>query len=136
MAERHGRYYLSRVVKHGNLTDETLIAQILNAPVRNVGKYAWAITDIKDGRNETPPYVFGKLTKYSTEGRVTVVDPTKRSQIEAPAPNLLVASSPFVYQSGLLITCVAGGLTDAATLYFAHIRVEELFRENSGVEVG
>ncbi len=97
MSERRGRYYLSRVVKHGNLTQETLIAQILNAPVRNVGKYTWAITDIKDGINETPPYVFGKLTKYSTEGRVTVVDPTKRSQVEAPAPNLLVASSPFVY---------------------------------------
>jgi len=115
MAKQRGRYYLSRIMKLGTSTQETLIAQLLNAPVRNIGKYAWAITDTNDGRRETPGYIFGKLAKYSAEGRVTVVDPTKRSQVEAPAPNLLVASSPFVYLpefSGLAFLHVWNGIQE------------------------
>jgi len=115
MPGQRGRYYLSRVVKRGTLTQETFITQVLDAPVRNIGKYAWAITDTLDGRGETPSYVFGKLSKYSSEGRVMVVDPTKRSQVETPAPNLLVASSPFVYLpkfSGIAFLHVWNGIQE------------------------
>lgn len=115
MSEERGRYYLSRVVKTGTATHETIIAQILNAPVRNIGKYAWSITDAADGRKETPVFVFGKLTKFSSEGRVNVVDRTKKSQIEAPAPDLIVASSPFVYlpeYSGLAFLHVWNGIQE------------------------
>jgi hypothetical protein len=115
MAKQRGRYYLSRVNKLGTLTQETLIAEILNAPVRNIGKYAWAITDAKDGRNESPSYIFGKLAKYSSEGHVTVVDPTRKSQVDSLAPNLLVASSPFVYIpefSGLAYLHVWNGIQE------------------------
>lgn len=115
MTKERGRYYLSRVVKSGTATHETVIAQILNAPVRNIGKYAWSITDATDGRNERPAFVFGKLTKFSSEGRVNVVDRTKKSQIEAPAPDLIVASSPFVYLpefSGLAFLHVWNGIQE------------------------
>jgi hypothetical protein len=113
MATKRGRYYLSRVLKHGTATQETVIAEILNAPIQNIGKYAWAITDVYDGRRGSPVFVFGKLTKYSSEGRVNVVDPEKKSQVEAPAPNLIVASSPFVYlpeYSGLAFLHVWNGI--------------------------
>lgn len=106
---------MSRVVKLATATQESFIAQILDAPVRNIGKYAWAITDATDGRNQSPAFVFGKLTKYSSEGRVNVVDPTKKSQVEAPAPNLIVASSPFVYlpeYSGLAFLHVWNGIQE------------------------
>jgi hypothetical protein len=115
MPKQRGRYYLSRVIKLGTLTQETLIAAILNAPVRNIGKFDWAITDVRDGRNENPSYVFGKLAKYSSEGHVIVVDPSRKSQVEALAPNLLVASSPFVYLpefSGLAYLHVWNGIQE------------------------
>jgi hypothetical protein len=115
MPNQRGRYYLSRVIKLGGATQETMISQILNPPVRNIGKYAWSITDAEDGRKKTPAFIFGKLTKYSSEGRVNVVDPAKRSQVEAPAPNLIVASSPFVYlpeYSGLAFLHVWNGIQE------------------------
>lgn len=97
MKKERGRYYLSRVIKMGSLTQDKLVSAILNAPVLRLGKFDWAITDAIDGRKEKPKFIFGKLAKYSSEGHVKVVDPAKKSQREALAPNLLAASSPFVY---------------------------------------
>jgi len=88
MPRQRGRYYLSRVIKLGTLTQDRLIAAILGAPVLRIGKFQWAITDAVDERGTVPKFVFGKLAKYSAEGHVTIVDPTKKSQLEAPAPNL------------------------------------------------
>ena len=88
---------MSRVIKLGTLNQEKLISAILNAPVLQIGKFRWAITDAVDGQQNPLPFIFAKLAKYSDEGHVTVVDPEQKSQIDAIAPNLLVASSPFVY---------------------------------------
>ncbi len=199
MKTQKGRYYLSRVIKIGGLTQDKLVAAALNAPVLRIGKFDWAITDAVDGQQSAPKFVFGKLAKYSSEGHVTVVDPANKAQREALAPNLLVASSPFVYlpdvsgiafmhvwngiqedlfpkrfcslnwelyfdfklgciiglayaavfsvvgvsclffdwkvpeafQSAFLITSVVGAITVSAMLYFAHIKIEELFRKHS-----
>ena len=38
---------------------------------------------------------------------------------------------PQAYQSAFLLTSITGALTVSATLYFAHIRIEELFRRHS-----
>ena len=115
MPRKNGRYYLSRVIKLGLLTQDKLISAILNAPVLQIGKFAWAITDVHDGQGEDPGFVFGKLAKYSREGHVTVVDPDRKSQVEAMAPNLLVASAPFVYLpefSGLAFLHVWNGIQE------------------------
>lgn len=115
MPSKRGRYYLSRVIKLGNLNQEKLITAILNAPVLQIGKFRWAITDAVDGQQEKPQFIFGKLAKYSDEGHVTVVDPARKSQIDAIAPNLLVASSPFVYLpefSGLAYLHVWNGIQE------------------------
>ena len=39
--------------------------------------------------------------------------------------------TPEAHQSALLATSVAGGLMVSVTLFFAHIRIEELFRQHS-----
>lgn len=115
MANQRGRYYLSRVIKLGNLTQDKLVTAILGAPVLRIGKFDWAITDAVDGRTLVPHFVFGKLAKYSSDGHVTVVDPARKSQLETLAPNLLVASSPFVYlpeYSGIAYLHVWNGIQE------------------------
>ena len=115
MKKQKGRYYLSRVIKLGGLTQDKLVAAALNAPVLQIGKFDWAITDAVDGRESAPKFVFGKLAKYSSDGHVTVVDPANKSQREALAPNLLVASSPFVYLpdfSGIAFLHVWNGIQE------------------------
>jgi len=107
---------MSRVIKLGTLNQEKLISAILNAPVLQIGKFRWAITDAVDGQQNPLPFIFAKLAKYSDEGHVTVVDPEQKSQIDAIAPNLLVASSPFVYlpdYSGLAYLHVWNGIQEA-----------------------
>lgn len=92
-----GRYYLSRVIKLAELNQEKLINAICNAPIVEVGKFDWTITDVIDGRNESTPYIFGKLSKYAKIGRIKQVDESTRTQVDASTENLLEASSPFVY---------------------------------------
>lgn len=70
---------------------------IVNAGTIMVGKSRWTITSVVDRRTERLPFVFGRLSKYSDEGHVTVVDTSTRSEVEAIAPNLLIASANFVY---------------------------------------
>ncbi len=115
MKPTSGRYYLSRVIKIGGLTQDKLVTATLNAPVLRIGKFEWAITDAIDGRSGEPKFIFGKLAKYSSDGHVTVVDPANKSQLDALAPNLLVASSPFVYlpdYSGIAFLHVWNGIQE------------------------
>ncbi|WP_292952423.1 MULTISPECIES: hypothetical protein [unclassified Neptuniibacter] len=105
---RRGRYYLGRVVKV-NLDQQSLMDAIANSPIVNIGKFDWAITDIEDNRNEDIPYIFGKVSKYAKNGHAKVIDEVKRSQVEADVPNLLEASSPFVY------------LPDCSGIAFLHV---------------
>jgi len=94
---RRGRYYLSRVVKLGQLTQATFCNALTKSPVFVAGKFAWNITDAVDARKEKHPYIFGKLAKFSVKGHVSLVDPEARKQYDAEARNLLIASSPFIY---------------------------------------
>lgn len=94
---RKGRYYVGRVVKTGQITQEVLQNTILDPPVVEIGRFGWTITDIEDQRNGSIPFIFGKLSKFSRVGQLTVVDEGTKSQRAALEPNLLEASSPFVY---------------------------------------
>lgn len=92
-----GQYYLGRVVKLGQLDQAKLLDAIIKCPPLTIGKFSWAITDVLDARQEALPFVFGRLSKFSAEGSVKIVDTDNKHEISAIAKNLLVASSPFVY---------------------------------------
>lgn len=112
---RRGRYYMSRVIKIGTLDQDRLQHALLNAPVIEIGKFDWTITDVVDGRKSNAPYIFGNLAKYAKEGEVTIVDESAKQQIRAFAPNLLEASAPFVYlpdYSGLVYLHVWNGIQE------------------------
>ncbi len=111
---RRGRYYLGRVVKI-NLDQESLMDAITNAPIITLGKFDWTITDVEDNRREDFPYIFGKLSKYAKDGHAKVIDEVSKSQINTDVPNLLEASSPFVYlpeYSGIAFLHVWNGIQE------------------------
>lgn len=112
---RKGRYYMARVIKLGELNQGRLLDAIIQAPVVASGQFEWTITDVVDKRNDELAYVFGNLTKYSKDGRVTIVDEPAKQQLQAIAPNLLEASAPFVYLpqfSGLAFLHVWNGIQE------------------------
>lgn len=94
---RLGRYYLGRILKFGRLTSEMIVQAILNPSIITSAKYEWTITDVFDGRDETPSFMYGELSKFLPLGDVTVVDTAEKAKLEQPTENLHVASAPFVY---------------------------------------
>ena len=111
---RKGRYCLGRIVKI-NLDQQELMDSITNAPIITIGKFDWTITDVFDNRYGVIPYVFGKLSKYARDGHAKVIDELSRAQIDADVPNLLEASSPFVYlpeYSGIAFLHVSTGIQE------------------------
>jgi len=94
---RRGRYYLSRVVKMGALDHDQLCEAIIHPKTISVGKFNWTITDVDYQLDINPKFIYGRLSKYSHDGHVRVVDENSMLQVEADAPNLVFASSPFVY---------------------------------------
>ncbi|MDT8316932.1 MAG: hypothetical protein RQ824_02940 [bacterium] len=88
---------------------------IAEAPTLTIGKFAWTITDVVDSRDSNLPFIYGRLSKFSREGHVTVVDTSLKYQVDALAENLLVASSPFVYlptYSGIAYLHVWNGIQE------------------------
>jgi len=73
---------------------------------------AWTFTDVVES---SPPglYIYGRLSKYAPEGEVGVVDEVSKAERKMPEPNLLVASSPFIYipeHSGIAFLAVSGSI--------------------------
>lgn len=112
---RRGRYYMSRVIKLGELNQQKLIEAIIEAPIVPIGQFEWTITDVVDQRDYGVPFIYGNLVKYSKEGTVKIIDEQSKHQLQAIAPNLLEASAPFVYLpdfSGLAFLHVWNGIQE------------------------
>lgn len=92
-----GTYYIGRVLKLG-LLDQSKLIEALNSPsiIFNRGN-AWTFTDIEEYNQSGHHYIFGKLSKFSPDGQVTIVDPVAHSEKIQIEPNLRLASSPFIY---------------------------------------
>lgn len=88
---------MGRVIKLGTLDQQKLMSAIAEAVTITVGQSRWTITTVIDDRYGNLPFIYGKLAKFSDEGHVTVVDTSTKSEVDAIAPNLLIASAPFVY---------------------------------------
>lgn len=108
---RKGTYYAGRVLKLGLLNQEKLLHAINNPISVKYRDNAWSFIDIEDYTGKGVHFVFGRLSKYAPEGEVGVVDESTRCEKKQSEPNLLVASSPFVYipdHSGIVFLNVSG----------------------------
>lgn len=92
------RYYLSRVVKGGNLTGENIIEALLQPTSISKRPYNYTFTQGKAyGDANKPDFIFGRVAKYIPKGAIEVVEPHQHTEIIADIENLIDASSPFVY---------------------------------------
>ncbi|MCO8613454.1 hypothetical protein KGP95_24055 [Burkholderia multivorans] len=71
----------------GELDQDRLMDAISNAATIAAGKARWTITNVFDQRNTSRPFLFGKLSKFSDEGHVKLVDTKRRSEVDAIAEN-------------------------------------------------
>lgn len=88
---------MGRVLKLGVLDQSMLMSAILNPTSIKVRGNAWTIIDSQEHKQEGQHFVYGRLSKYSPEGEVTVIDEVNRQEVLQSEPNLLLSSSPFVY---------------------------------------
>lgn len=105
---RQSKYFLGRVIKLGLQTNEMVVNAILEPATVVRGEYEFTFTRGNKLRLENgSTAIYGRLAKYSPEGEATVVQPEEHREEKEEIPNLLVASSPFVYLPGF------SGLTQA-----------------------
>jgi len=92
-----GTYYIGRVLKLGLLDQDKLIEAIKKPDQITYRGNAWTFIDIEEYNQDGHQYIFGKLSKFTPDGEVTVVDTVNRSEKTQIEPNLKMASSPFIY---------------------------------------
>jgi len=89
---------MGRIHKTGRLDEKMFIATIKKPAVIKALQYSWTIIDASVEKSPNGlPFAYGQLSKFDPEGVVAVVDEPERAQDQKPEPNLLAATSPFVY---------------------------------------
>ncbi len=92
------RFYMSRVVKIGELTTEKIVSAIGDPPSIQMRGNRYTFTDFQAfGPREKPLGIFARLAKYKSIGEVDVVRTEMHAVGIEPVANLIDASSPFVY---------------------------------------
>lgn len=108
---KKGTYYAGRVLKLGLLDQEKLISAIrYPESVKSRGN-AWTFINVEEYNQSGHHYIYGCLSKYSPEGEVGIVDEETHSERIQDEPNLLIASSPFIYipeHSGIAFLNISG----------------------------
>lgn len=94
---RLARYYLGRVLKHGLLDVEKIIQAILDPPFVPRGKFEYTFTHARDMVSNEHRIIYARLAKYSPVGEARVVEKEGLTEETTEVPNLLIASSPFVF---------------------------------------
>lgn len=92
-----GTYYVGRVNKRGSLDSDGIIQAILAPPAIVYRGSAWTFIDAQRVKDITRDFVFARLSKYSPDAEVRVVDPQRRQEVRRSEPNLSIAASPFIF---------------------------------------
>jgi len=94
----NARYYMSRVIKVGQLDNEKIIAAIQNPVSVEIRGNRYTFTNFQRfGTESDTKGIFARLAKYKPEGAVEVVRPETHAVDLEEIENLIEASSPFVY---------------------------------------
>jgi hypothetical protein len=97
MPGRTARFFLGRVIKLGVLDQDRFIAALLEPATIQFGDYYYTITGPAQKKRDGMLYISGNLAKFLPEGEVGVIEPEKHAAATREIPNILIASSRFVY---------------------------------------
>jgi hypothetical protein len=89
-------FYLGRVVKT-NFSQEEFINVIRNSEPINDGLNAWNIVNTAIFENNGKKYYYGRLIKAKPDSTVRVMSSDYKQEIEKEEPDMVIASSEFVY---------------------------------------
>lgn len=95
---RHTRFYLSRVLKRGDMTKEMIVEAMREPATIEFRGTRYSFTDfcaVETQRGDTGFYA--KLAKYKQEGAVGIVREVEHASAETQVRNLIDASSAFMY---------------------------------------
>jgi hypothetical protein len=92
------RFYMSRVVKLGQLNTQAVIEAIQNPASVQIRTTKYTFTDSRVfGPKNSPAGIYARLAKYRADGSVDVVRDESHAVEKEDVENLIEASSPFVY---------------------------------------
>ena len=94
---RQSRFYLARVNKRGALTSQRVVEAFIEPMIISLRGSRYSFTDFREIRLNGNVGYYARIAKYREEGAVTVLQEAKHVSVEASIPNLIEASSPFVY---------------------------------------
>jgi hypothetical protein len=93
---REAVFYIGRVVKTG-FSQEDFINIIFNSEPLNDGINAWNIVNTTMFENNGRKYYYGKVIKAKPDAIVRVMSSDYKQEIEKEEPDMVIASSEFVY---------------------------------------
>lgn len=135
---KSGLYYAGRVLKLGELNQSMLMAAIRNPATIKARENSWTFIDISEHYTETDHFIFGRLSKYSPDGEVGIVDEITKSERKQDEPNLIVSSTPFLYipeHSGIVFLSQSGGI-DVPVFTRRFCQVVEKYYDDFFVDCG
>jgi hypothetical protein len=89
-------FYIGRVVKTG-FSQEQFIEVLFDPIPFNDGNNIWNIVNTAAFANDGKKYFYGKLNKAKPDATVTVMSGNYKKEIEKDEPDMVLASSEFVY---------------------------------------
>lgn len=95
---KYGTYFISRLIKVGEINLDDIITALTEPKTVTARTASYTITHFtKHIFNNNETYYNGRLTKFKAEGLVKVIDRTKNREIDQIEPDLIIASSPFLF---------------------------------------
>lgn len=94
---QNATYFISRLIKIGEITHNDIISALENPKIVTVRKSSFTITDFMEQRYQDQTYYSGRLTKFRSEGSVKVLKLETRKVIDIIEPDLIISSSQFLY---------------------------------------
>jgi hypothetical protein len=93
---REAVFYIGRVVKTG-FSQEEFIEKLFDPSPYDDRKNVWNIVNMLGYENNGRKYYFGKLNKANPDATVSVMTEDYKQEIEKEEPNMIIASSEFIY---------------------------------------
>lgn len=92
-----GTYFISRLIKVGEIYQKDIVEALSDPKTITSRSASYTITNFEKRSFENIAFYYGKLTKFRDKGLVKVIDRVTNREIDQLEPDLIIASSPFIF---------------------------------------